>query len=108
MISSDMIRGYNDPIILSILTDGDSYGYEISKKIREMSEGKYIIKETTLYSAFARLQKNGLITSYPGDETFGKKRTYYKITAKGLEFLIEKREEWEVTQEVVKIFLGGK
>lgn len=108
MISSDMIRGYNDPIILSVLTEGDSYGYEISKKIREKSKGKYIIKETTLYSAFVRLQKNGLITSYPGDETFGKKRTYYKITAEGLEFLIEKREEWELTQEVVKIFLGGE
>ena len=108
MISSDVIRGYNDPIILSILIEGDSYGYEISKKIREISAEKYVIKETTLYSAFTRLQKNGLIESYPGDETFGKKRTYYKITPAGLEFYLAKRAEWEITKEVVNEFLGGE
>ncbi|AQP54804.1 PadR family transcriptional regulator [Vagococcus penaei] len=108
MISSDVIRGYNDPIILSILTEGDSYGYEISKKIRERSNEKYIIKETTLYSAFTRLQKNGLISSYPGNETFGKKRTYYKITELGYQFLEKKQIEWEITKEVVNLFLGGK
>lgn len=107
MISSDVIRGYNDPIILSILMEGDSYGYEISKKIREISEEKYIIKETTLYSAFTRLQKNGLISAYPGSETHGKKRTYYTITSKGTAFLTEKQKEWQITQEVVESFLGG-
>ncbi|MBP1041586.1 PadR family transcriptional regulator [Vagococcus sp. BWB3-3] len=107
MISSDVIRGYNDPMILSILIEGDSYGYEISKRIREISDEKYIIKETTLYSAFTRLQKNGYIDSYPGDETFGKKRTYYKITPAGLEFYLAKRDEWQITKEVVNKFIGG-
>ena len=55
MISSDIIRGYNDTIILYLLLEGPSYGYEISKRIREISMEKYIIKETTLYSAFNRL-----------------------------------------------------
>ena len=58
-ISSDVIRGYNDTIILYLLLDNPSYGYEISKKIKELSDDKYIIKETTLYSAFTRLEKNG-------------------------------------------------
>ncbi|MBQ5518853.1 MAG: helix-turn-helix transcriptional regulator, partial [Clostridiales bacterium] len=49
-ISSDVIRGYNDIIILFLLLNSPSYGYEISKQIRTMSEDKYIIKETTLYS----------------------------------------------------------
>ncbi|MGO3732803.1 MAG: PadR family transcriptional regulator [Vagococcus sp.] len=107
MISSDVIRGYNDPLILSILIDGDSYGYEISKKIKEISNDKYIIKETTLYSAFNRLVKKGYIESYPGVETFGKKRTYYKITPDGLSFYLEKEKEWKITKEVVDKFLGG-
>ena len=51
-ISSDVIRGYNDTIILYLLLDRPSYGYEISKQIRLISEEKYVIKETTLYSAF--------------------------------------------------------
>ena len=59
-ISSDVIRGYNDTIILYLLLKEPSYGYEISKKIRNLSEDKYVIKETTLYSA---------VTSYPFTET---------------------------------------
>ena len=51
MISSDVIRGYNDTMILYLLLDGDSYGYEISRNIREITGGRYIMKETTLYSA---------------------------------------------------------
>ena len=57
MISSDGIRGYNDVIILSVLKDGDSYGYAVSQKIRDVSGEIYVIKETTLYSAFNRLEK---------------------------------------------------
>ena len=107
MISSDVIRGYNDTIILFTLLDRESYGYEISKKIRKITDEKYIIKETTLYSAFTRLSKKGYIIAYPGEETFGKKRTYYKITSEGLAFYLEKEKEWEVTKEVVDKFLGG-
>ena len=42
-ISSDVIRGYNDTIILYLLLDRPSYGYEISKQIRLISEEKYVI-----------------------------------------------------------------
>ena len=105
LISSDVIRGYNDTIILSILLEGDSYGYEISKSIKEISEGLYVIKETTLYSAFNRLEKNGYIDSYPGNETFGKKRTYYKITSDGKTYYKDKCMEWKVTKEMVNKFI---
>lgn len=105
MISSDVIRGYNDTMILYILLGNDSYGYEISKKIRELSEGKYIIKETTLYSAFTRLEKNEYIFSYYGDQTGGKRRTYYKITEKGKLYYTEKCKEWELTKEVIEQFI---
>lgn len=107
-ISSDVIRGYNDTIILYLLMDGDSYGYEISKRIREISEGKYIIKETTLYSAFSRLEKNGYIVSYPGTETNGRKRTYYRITDAGRAYYREKCEEWHLTKDVIERFIVMK
>ena len=105
MISSDSIRGYNDIIILSILRQADSYGYEISKKIKEKTKEVYVIKETTLYSAFTRLGKQGYIEAYPGELTHGKKRTYYRITEKGTFFLEEKKQEWEQTKLVVDEFL---
>jgi len=104
MISSEVIRGYIDLMILCVLQKGESYGYEIGKTIRIITEGEYIIKETTLYSAFARMERGELIESYPGSVTHGKPRTYYRITAKGQEFLEEKRAEWEFTKKIISKF----
>ncbi len=105
LISSDVIRGYNDTIILCLLLDGASYGYEISKRIRQITKEKYLIKETTLYSAFARLERNGFIESFDGDESSGRKRIYYRITPKGRAYYREKCEEWRLTQEVINHFI---
>ena len=70
-ISSDVIRGYNDIMILYLLIENPSYGYEISKNIKQMTEEKYVIKETTLYSAFSRMEKNGYVTSFSSTEENG-------------------------------------
>ena len=105
-ISSDIIRGYNDTIILYLLLDKPSYGYEISKQIKALSNEKYIMKETTLYSAFTRLEKNGYITSFTGvGENGGKKRTYYSITDSGREYYKARCDEWVLTKEVIEHFI---
>jgi PadR family transcriptional regulator PadR len=107
VISSDIIRGYIDTMILYVLLEEPSYGYEISKQIKTLSNGQYTIKETTLYSAFTRMEKNGYIKSYPkvGDNG-GKKRTYYQITDSGLAYYHSRCEEWELTKEVVEKFVS--
>lgn len=105
MISSDVIRGYNDTIILFLLLEKESYGYEISKNIKELSEEKYTMKETTLYSAFNRLESNGYIESYYGEESLGKRRTYYRITPSGRIYYKEKCEEWKLTKDVINRFI---
>ncbi len=104
-ISSDVIRGYNDTMILYLLLDRPSYGYEISKMIRSLSDGKYIIKETTLYSAFTRMEKNGLIESFSQLAENGKRRTYYRITDEGRACYRDKCEEWLLTREVISKFI---
>ena len=105
MISSDVIRGYSDTIILYLLLEQDSYGYEISKSIKELSEDTYSMKETTLYSAFNRLSKNKHITSYYGNETQGRRRTYYQITEQGRLYYQEKCQEWTATKDLVNRFI---
>ena len=107
MISSDIIRGYIDTIILFLLLQKPSYGYEISRQIRQISEEKYVIKETTLYSAFTRMEKNGYIESFYQDDSGsgGKRRTYYRITEAGRTYYREKCEEWKLTKEVVDSFV---
>jgi PadR family transcriptional regulator PadR len=105
-ISSDIIRGYNDTIILYLLWDAPSYGYELSKKIKSVSDGKYVIKETTLYSAFTRLEKNGYIESFTEtDKESEKRRTYYRITPEGKSYYVEKCQEWQLTKEVIERFV---
>ena len=108
-ISSDVIRGYNDTMILSILLQEPSYGYEISKQIKTITDGKYVIKETTLYSALTRMEKNGYIESFVASQDLegnGKKRTYYRITDAGRDFYKDKCEEWELTKDVVEKFIS--
>lgn len=106
MISSDVIRGYNDTIILYLLQNEPSYGYEISKSIRKISDDKYVIKETTLYSAVSRMEKNGYVDAYVSSGDSGKKRTYYRITDKGRDYYHEKCDEWHLTKEVIDRFVS--
>ena len=105
-ISSDVIRGYNDTIILYLLLDRPSYGYEISRMIRSLSNDKYVIKETTLYSAFTRMEKNGIVKSFSQRAENGKRRTYYSITDRGRQYYREKCEEWILTKEVIEHFIS--
>lgn len=104
-ISSDVIRGYNDTMILYLLLENPSYGYEISKQIKKLTDEKYVIKETTLYSAFTRMENNGYVEFFSQDAENGKRRTYYRITAKGKEYYQEKCDEWFLTKDVVEAFI---
>ncbi|MGN0254367.1 MAG: PadR family transcriptional regulator [Chordicoccus sp.] len=104
-ISSDVIRGCNDIIILDLLLDTPSYGYEISQNIRKKTDGAYVIKETTLYSAVTRLEKEGYLKSYPGVSENGKRRTYYMVTDSGKEYYAERCREWKLTRTVVDLFV---
>jgi PadR family transcriptional regulator PadR len=107
-ISSDVIRGYNDTMILYLLLQKPSYGYEISRQIKLMTDEKYIIKETTLYSAFTRMEKNGYIESFFSDENTGKRRTYYRITDSGRQYYKSKCAEWNLTKDVIEHFIDKK
>ena len=104
-ISSDVIRGYIDVMILRTLWEKDSYGYEISRKITEIAENRYSMKETTLYSAFSRLEKLRYLSSYPGSVSGGRERTYYKLTAEGRQHYRQKCAEWALTKELIAKFI---
>jgi len=107
-ISSDVMRGYIDLIILRVLCDGDSYGYAISKRVTDISENSYTMKETTLYSAFSRLEKLGYTRSYPGAFSGGRERTYYTLTADGLQYYRHKCDEWIAIQKLISKFINNE
>ncbi len=100
-ITSDLLRGHTDTIILKNLMKNDSYGYEINKSIQEKTQGRYELKEATLYSAFRRLEETGLISSYWGDETTGARRRYYTITGAGKVLYKKNLSDWIEAKEII-------
>ena len=104
-LGSDVIRGFSDIMILYQLLDEPSYGYEISKQIRSLADEKFVMKETTLYSAFKRLEQNGYVESFAGNETSGKKRTYYRLTELGRNYYKDKCREWDLTKLIIEKFI---
>ena len=107
-LSADLLRGYTDTIILKQLSDGDSYGYRISKAVAEQSGGGLELKEATLYTAFRRLEAAGCIRSYWGDEQSGARRRYYSLPDVGMEKLLKDCETWRETRQVLDQLLGGE
>src|SRR6478752_1212604 len=81
--AADLLRGHTDTIVLGVLRRHESYGFEIYKTIRDATGGSYEIKEATLYATYRRLEKDGLVESFWGDETQGGRRKYYRITDAG-------------------------
>lgn len=106
-VTSDLIRGNIDTIILSCLEQGDSYGYRINKYVMSSTDGEYELKEATLYTSFKRLEDSGCITSYWGDEASGARRRYYCITDQGRRMLAKLREDWESTKNVIDKLTKG-
>ncbi|HRJ06241.1 MAG TPA: PadR family transcriptional regulator [Candidatus Saccharibacteria bacterium] len=100
-LSSDLLRGHTDTIILNLLSDGDKYGYEITKLIHEKSDQLYLLKEATMYSSLKRLEHDGCITSYWGDKTQGGRRKYYSITPKGQELYATNMWNWTSAKEIL-------
>jgi len=100
-LSSDLLRGHTDTIILKLLLDGDKYGYEITKLVYEHSDYVYELKEATMYSSLKRLENDGHITSYWGDESQGGRRKYYRVTSGGRELYKINKQNWDYAKQIL-------
>lgn len=109
-ITSDLLRGHTETIILAQLLKHDSYGYEINKSVKRLTEGLYELKEATLYSAFRRLEDQGFINSYWGNEVSGARRRYYTLTSSGRKAYQRNLEDWLEAKTLIDALIleGGK
>lgn len=104
-VSSDLIRGHIDTIIMARLMKGDTYGYEINKELRLRTNGAFEIKEATLYTAFRRLEASEYITSYWGPNEGGARRRYYHLTNIGRIECKSRLKEWLETKSLLDLLL---
>lgn len=100
-ITSDLLRGHTDTIILGLLMGGDKYGYEITKLVLDKSAQIYELKEATMYSSLKRLESAGHIAAYWGSETQGGRRKYYRITPTGKELYTKNKHNWDYAKQIL-------
>lgn len=95
MLSKELTAASSVPIILSTLIEGESYGYEIIKRVKEASKGKILYSDGTLYPVLRKLEDREFILSEWRIAENQKRRRYYTITNKGIMQLKEEKQSWE-------------
>jgi DNA-binding PadR family transcriptional regulator len=106
-LAGEVLRGHAEAIILSVLADGDSYGYAINVVIAHRSGNGTMLTEATLYNAFRRLEADGCITSYWREGINNTKRRYYTITEHGRKVLDDHRRDFAESVRILRQMLGG-
>ena len=99
------VNGTVELMLLAVIDEGPSYGYEITQSVLSRSGGRFDLKEGSLYPALHRLERSKLLQSY-WTEHDGRRRKYYKLTPSGRKALASRRSEWQSFSEGVRGVLG--
>ena len=105
-IEKSLLSGSTPMLVLSLLKDGDKYGYEMVSELAKRSDDTFELKEGTLYPMLHTLEKNKWVSSYIKQTPTGRERKYYRLTSQGREQLEYKEKEWKVFSEKVNAVLG--
>ena len=105
--AKDLVAASAVPLILSILRRGDSYGYAIIQKVRELSGGDVEWADGMLYPILHRLERRGLVEAYWGAADNGRKRKYYRLDRSGLAELETQRQHWDKLHAMLQELEGG-
>lgn len=100
-INKDLVAASSTPLVLAILADGDSYGYAILQRVRELSGGALEWTDGMLYPVLHRLERAGLVESRWEKAETGRRRKYYRITDEGMEQLVEERRQWRAVDRTL-------
>lgn len=99
------MKGSIDILLLLIICQKESYGYEIVKELNIKSSNMYSMSEGTLYPALKRLENKGYLEYYWIELENGSRRKYYRITEKGKRGLSNKVNDWEKVDSLIKVCL---
>jgi PadR family transcriptional regulator, regulatory protein PadR len=92
--NKDLIAASSTPLVLAILAEGDSYGYAILQRVRELSGGRMEWTDGMLYPVLHRLERLGYVKARWEVSENGRRRKYYRVTAQGRTQLAEERTQW--------------
>ena len=92
-------------LILSLLSTGDMYGYQMITELERRSDATFRMKEGTLYPILKKLENGGYLTTY-SREFSGRTRKYYHLTEKGAALLEKEAEAWRAYARGIDAVLG--
>lgn len=101
-INKDLTAASSTPIVLAILNEGDSYGYAILRRVRELSSGDLEWTDGMLYPVLHRLERQNLVQSRWEKADSGRRRKYYRITEHGQQRLTEERRQWQAVADTLR------
>lgn len=101
-INKDLVAASSTPIVLAILAEGDSYGYAILQRVREMSGGHLEWTDGMLYPVLHRLERLGYVESRWEVAESGRRRKYYRITPRGRAQLAEELKQWQAVDATLR------
>lgn len=101
MLNKDLTAAMAEPLILGILVNGESYGYEIIKQVKQLSNNQLQWKDGMLYPVLHRLEANGEIESIWRMADNGRQRKYYRIKKAGRASLARQKEQWNLASSVL-------
>ena len=105
-ITKELVAASATPLILSILSQQESYGYAIIKRVRELSSDQIQWTDGMLYPVLHRLEKQGLIRARWGQADNGRKRKYYSIKPSGTKALKTQQDQWQVVYSTLAQLWG--
>ena len=94
MITKELVAASAEPLILSLLAKGESYGYAIIQEIRKLSDNQIEWTDGMLYPVLHRMEDKDLIESRWAESETGRKRKYYALKQNGKKVLQKQREQW--------------
>ena len=100
-LSKELVAASTTPLVLSILTGGECYGYALIKRVRELSGDRISWSDGMLYPVLRRLESQGLISSRWQVAETGRRRRYYRVETAGSEELAHQREQWNLVASVL-------
>jgi PadR family transcriptional regulator PadR len=100
-LTKDLVAASAVPLILSLLEDGESYGYAIIQRIEELSKGEIAWTDGMLYPVLHRLEAQGWIQSKWRTSDAGRKRKYYSLAGKGRQALADQKQQWLLVQRTL-------
>jgi PadR family transcriptional regulator PadR len=101
-INKDLIAASSTPMVLAILAEGDSYGYAILQRVRELSGGRMEWTDGMLYPVLHRLERLGHVKARWEAADTGRRRKYYRITPQGKAQLVEERRQWQAVDATLR------